>query len=101
MYEIGIMLFGQPRYYNIVKKYYDEAFSDCKIDYFIHTWNIDSVDGRNQFPDEHWKSYNIKDEAWASDPWIIRYEPKKLKQDLQDIYNTKKVNNFKKKRIRM
>jgi hypothetical protein len=93
MYEIGIMLFGQPRYYNIVKKYYDEAFPDCKIDYFIHTWNIDSVDGRNQFPDEHWKPYNIKDEASASDPWIIRYEPKKLKQDLQDIYNTKKVSD--------
>ena len=91
MYEIGIMLFGQPRYYNIVKKYYDAAFPDCKIDYFIHTWNIDSVDGRNQFPDDHWRPYNIKDEAWASDPWIIRYDPSKLKKDLQGIYNTEKV----------
>lgn len=90
-YEIGIVLHGQPRYYNIVKKYWDEAFPDCKIDYFIHAWNIDSVDGRNQFPDDRWQPYNKKDGPEASDPWIVRYDANKLKKELQDIYNTSNV----------
>ena len=77
MYKIGIVLFGQPRYYNFVKKYYDEAFPDCEIDYFIHAWNIDSVAGHNQNPDK-----GIKD---------ITYDVSKLKHELQDVYDTSNI----------
>jgi len=91
MYKLGIVLFGQPRYHNIVKKYYDEAFAGCEIDYFLHAWNIDSVDGRNQFPDDRLVAYSKKDAPENSIPWVIRYDVKKLKQELQDTYNTSNV----------
>jgi hypothetical protein len=86
MYKLGIVLFGQPRYYNVIKRYYDKAFTGCEIDYFIHVWNIDTVDVRNQFPDTRSLFYNKK-----STDRVIKYDVNKLKQELRDIYDTSNV----------
>ena len=77
MYKLGIVLFGQPRYYTASKLYFDQAFASCEIDYFGHTWNIHSVDDRNQLPDR-----SIKD---------VKYDINKLKQELQDVYDTSNI----------
>jgi len=93
MYKLGILLFGQPRYYSIVKKYYDEAFSNCEIDYFIHTWNVNSVVGRNQIPSKREDNYDnlmgvLGDKlSQHVEPLTFKYNINTLKHRLQNIYN--------------
>jgi len=70
VYKLGILLYGEARTYKVAKMYFDQAFPDCKIDYFGHAWNTES-------------SHHIG--------VYIKHNPKKLQQEIQETYETANI----------